>query len=489
MPPNSKRRIFTRLMSNSVLSLAQDISSRSSQALVIIMVARTLGPGESGAFAIALSFQAILQTFTLTGIDYLLVREVSKNVQLAADYFIHMVALKVVLSIASFGAILLLLKFGFHYSTATDHLILLLALVVLPEGIGEATRALFLAFEWLTFPTAFAVAAGIAKVILSYWLLQGGLGIMYIALVVVGISALIAVANLLAVFANFVKLQWHFRLRFVRSLLPQAPSFAWIGLIRVFEYQSLILILSYTSGEHSVGIYNAAYILVLAALLVSQAYANGALPIMSRLHAESRFVELTTFYRRSIELILALALPVAALFASFAAALILRIYNSDYSETIPVMQMLTLTIPFSLFFAPQVCILLASNLQKWVVRILWVSFATNILMGLVLIPGLTSMGAAVARVVATAAVAGLAYTVVYVKVIRVNIPQLVTLPMTSTVIMVVAMWVFRDSGAGERFLSGVITYLAALIGMIATSQDHRRNVLQMLVSLRRARKK
>jgi len=472
-----------RVMFSAFFSLAMDSIVKATRALVFIMVARYLGPVDSGAFTIALSYQAIFQAFTLAGTDYLLIREVARDNGVAADYFVHIAALKSALSVVSWAALLvflMLLGTTFHYSPNTNRVILLLSLAILPEGLGEVCRALFVAFERLLFPTIVAVVVSTAKLGTVYLLLHQGAGVETVALVVVIASGLSVAANLVFIFGRLVKPVWTLRYDFFRTLLPNLSNFAGMGILRILEYHITILVLSYISGEQQVGIYNAAYTLVLAVLMASQAYGSGFMPLLSRLHAESQYTRLTLVYRRSVQLILVIGLPIVIALIWFSSTLVLSVYTPRYEETIPVLQVLSPVILFTLFFAPHMCIMLAANLQKWVVRILLVSIVTNVLAGVLLIPRYGAIGASVARVVATGIAAILCYMVVYVKVVHVRLLQLVGFPVLAGAVMVGAAWALRHTRPWVALLSSGAAYLVTLVLPAVLSRKHRRLALQMI---------
>jgi O-antigen/teichoic acid export membrane protein len=467
---------------NSFLLMVIDITVKATRALVFVMVARYLGPDESGVFTVALSYQAIFQAFTMTGIDYLLVREVAKDASLAADYFTHISALKIVLSGISWVVLLVVLLVVPQHSPSTIRIILLLALAILPEGLYEVCRALFVAFQRLVFPAAIAGGVGIVKLTLSYLLLRQGARIESVVLVIVAASVVSLIANLFFIFKKLVRPVWHLRRDLLRTSFLDLVTFAGIGILRVLEYHVTILLLSYISGDHQVGVYNAAYTLVLAVLMASQAYAGGALPVLSRLYAESDYSRLKTFYRMSVQFMGVAALPIALALVRFPSVFVFNVYTLEYIETIPVLQVLSLVILLTLFIAPHACIMLAANLQRWTVCILSTSIVANILTGILLIPRYGAVGASIARVVATAVGAMLYYVTVRTKVVRVSILRLTGFVTVAGGIMIGVGWIIRDASPWLVLLSSGIAYLVSLVLTVVLSGGSRRLALKLFDS-------
>lgn len=475
-----------RVTLNSFLSIAIDVIAKATRALIFIMLARYLGPDESGAFTVALSYQAIFQAFTMAGADYWLIREVAKDRNRAAGYLAHLAAMKVALSCVSWAMLLILLVTAFDYAPGTNAVILLLALAILPDSLGEMCRALFVAFECLLFPTVVATIIGIAKLTVGYLTLRHGAGVEGVALVAVAASGLSTAINMGYIFAKLVRPVWTLQWNFFRSSFPDLAAFAGMGILRVLEYHITILLLSYIGGERRVGIYNAAYTVVLAFLLASQAYASGAMPVLSRLYATSQYARLALFYRKSVQIMWAIALPVTVILVQFSPMLVLNVYTFEYTETIPVLRVLSLVILLTLFIAPHTCMMLVADSQSQVVRILLISIIVNILAGVLLVPYFGVLGAAVARVIATLVTSILYYVFVYVKVVRVKIGRLIGIPTLAGGIMIGVAWLFHGASPWLALLLSGMVYLVILTLLAALSEENRRLVLQIFGSSRTA---
>ena len=474
-----------KVISNSLLTLLFDAIIKASRALVFVLVARHLGPTESGAFTVALSFQAIFQAFTLAGADYLLMREVAKDRGQAPDFFIHMAVLKIVLSCISLLVLVILLGTVFRYSVGTSRIILLLALTILPEGIGEVCRALFVTLSRLLFPAIVAAVSSSAKLLVVYIVLRQQMGVETVVLVVLATSVFSVVANLSYALTRLIRPTWTLQWRFFQtSIFPKLGAFAGISILRVLEYHITILILSSISGERQVGVYNAAYTIVLAILMTGQAYGSGAIPVFSRLYAESRHSEFRNLYRRSVQALWAAALLIVIIVVWFSPMLILGIYTFQYEETIDVLRILCLGIPFTLLFTPHACIMLAANMEESMVRILSISIIVNVLASLLLMPDYGAIGASIARVSATALTAALYYIVVRRKVVRIGLLQLVgigtlaggVMILVARMLLVVKPWV-------ALLVSGAV-YLTILIFAVMLSEEDRNLVLQVFGSSR-----
>jgi O-antigen/teichoic acid export membrane protein len=469
-----------RVTLNSFLSITLDIIAKATRALVFIMIARHLGPEETGAFAIAISFQAIFQAFTMGGADYYLIREVAKDKKRANVFFTHFIVMKCVLSLVSWAVLILLLSTVLHYSSATTLVIILLAFAILPEGIDEVNRAIFVAFESLLFPTIVAGLLGIVRLGLSYWVLSQGMGIEPVVWITIGISFLNAMANLIIIFSKFTKpvltLSWNF----MRQSFSESFPFMGIGILRVLEFNIAILMLSLISGERAVGIYNAGYTLVLALLLASEGYTNGALPLLSRLYAESLYTKLSLFYRKSIQIMWAFAMPLTIGLIQLSAFFILRIYTPSFTDTISVLQMLSLIVLLTLFTAPHSCIILAAHKQSLMFWANLISIVVNIVAGILLMPKLGAFGAAIARVIATIVLAASYEVIVQTRIIKNNLSHLIGPLALAGGIMAGLAWLLRGSNTWLALSIDGSVYFVLILLLTAFSKEDRQLVLHFI---------
>ena len=473
---NTARRVTL----NSFLSITLDVIAKATRALVFIIVARLLGPEETGAFTIAISYQAIFQAFTLGGGDYYLIREVAKDKNRADVYITHFIVMKSILSIVSWGVLILLLATLLDYSSATKYVIMLLALAILPEGLDEVNRAIFIAFESLLFPTLVAGVLGIVRLVLCYWVLSQGAGVQAVVWITVGISFLNAFLNLAIIFAKFTKPAWHLSWTFIRESLSELFPFMGIGILRVLEFNVSILMLSLITGERAVGIYSAAYTLVLALLLASEGYANGALPLLSRLYAEAQQTKLSLFYRKSVQIMWAFALPVTISLIQLSPFLIQKIYTPSYAETVSVLQMLSLIVLFTLFTAPHSCIILAARLQSLMVWANLISIIVNILAGILLMPKYGAFGAAMARVIATIVLAVSYEVIVQIRILRIKLIPLIGPLAFAGVVMLGLAWLFRESNPWLAVAIGSSVYGVLILLLTIFSKEDRQLVLRFI---------
>ena len=92
-------------------------------------------------------------------------------------------------------------------------------------------------------------------------------------------------------------------------------------------------------GDEVVGWYNAAYKLVLALAVISDAYYNSVFPVMSKFFVSSK-ESLKQTYEKSVKYMAILAVPIAVGTTLLADKIILLIFGAEYSHSIIALQIL-----------------------------------------------------------------------------------------------------------------------------------------------------
>jgi O-antigen/teichoic acid export membrane protein len=154
----------------------------------------------------------------------------------------------------------------------------------------------------------------------------------------------------------YVALAWHqtsrlfgrprFRLA-VREALQlfklSAPFFS-IAALAVIYSRGAVVMLSAIATPHAVGLYAAADRIMVAVGLAPTMFNSAVYPALTRVADRSR-EDVRALCGRSVLLMAAGTLPLAALFSLFSAKLILLLFGPAYQEAARVLQILTWTLP------------------------------------------------------------------------------------------------------------------------------------------------
>lgn len=463
-----------RLLSNTALAFAANVLTKAGNALLFIVIGRVLGPAESGMFSLGTTYITFVVGLSAFGLHEVMVRELSPRRAESSRYLVNFLALRLLLSLLTYGLLLLGLWFFAPYSPDTTRVILIMALAALPEAAFTIFQSLFEAHERLGILLAAAGISTTFKLGTGFWLLNSGastLEIVWVVPVAGLISLLVFIPGLLRLFKQTPQAS---RARldppFVRRHLVFLPSFFIIHLLTLLDYQADALIISFMLGEDDLGYYAAAQTILLAFNLMPPAIRAALYPVMSRYYRDAPD-KLAVLYDKVSQYLAALVLPLAAGLTLLAGPVIALIFGPDFEPSVTVLQITIWAIVFLFLVEPHARILLIHNRQRQAARIMTLTTGLNITLTLLLIPVLGINGAAVARLVASLALY-LAFYAYSHFVIMPSRQPFSPRAILATCLMVAAVWPLRDFFLPIPILVGMIVYfLAARILRVIPQED------------------
>jgi O-antigen/teichoic acid export membrane protein len=380
---------------NALSILTSDVMNRATSFVLYALVARRLGAHEFGQLTLAFTLFYTFQVFAVGGLKTLIVRQVAKDRAQTRLYFINgcmIVALSSLASIVALWSFVHLM----HYPPATNRVILLLSLGLLPYTISAVCEGVFQAWEQMRYIAYVNVPVNIAKVAGAFLFLTTNSGLYPVVLILLSSLAVTAAVEVWILLRKFsappASIDFHFSLATVRS----AATFLGIdGTLAVMSGLN-ILLLSKLATETEVGLYNAATQLMVPLLLVYQSMAQSIFPVMCR-KVEPGYQSLKRIAEQAIEFLLVLALPAAAgLFFLGDRVLSLLYKNPTFSQAYPALRIVAWVLILQVFTSVLGQVLVASHREKITLRIVLVDVIVNLLVGWPLISVFGLRGAGIA---------------------------------------------------------------------------------------------
>jgi O-antigen/teichoic acid export membrane protein len=253
--------------------------------ILTVYIARALGPEFLGKYTLLVAYINIFQILAEAGIPRLVTREVARAPQVAGRYFWNALAVEVACSLVS--AILMVAAVEILDYPADTTLMLYLATGALPgHAVLSAGGAILQAYERMEISTVAEVVSSVGQLVATILVLRAGYGVVGLALVKVLGFALIATVNLIAVWWLRLVGRPRLDLRFGWDLLRQSANILLMAVFGAVLLRLDVLIITELWGEAVTGVYNAAYQLVKAFVLLVWAYADAVYPILSRLYRQ-----------------------------------------------------------------------------------------------------------------------------------------------------------------------------------------------------------
>lgn len=379
--------------------------------LTQVILARTLGAKGFGNYSSALATISILVPFAGFGISQYWLKVFGQEGWEATRWLKSSFHFILASTIATIACAIIWAQFGPH-SNETKSLLIILSLYILGQITTELTssklqleeRHLTLAI-WQLSPHAlrlFLVAAIATTAtdhltaISAAWMYSG------VSLVTLAIGA----ALLFRMFSGKLDLKGHEKLSTPTLATPslfetaiKSWPFGLAGIFYLIFFQSSIVIINYLSGPEPAGLYNTAFIIMSAIYLFpSVIYQKFMIPKLHR-WAKNDISRLEETYKIGGKYMIITGLA-AMLLVWLAAPLTIEVlFGHEYKEAIPLILILSLSIPIRFLATSTGSMLVTQELMRKKVKYMGATALANIALNLILIPHAGSTGAAISTVI------------------------------------------------------------------------------------------
>jgi len=449
-----------RIIKNTVSLLCSGVISQFFGFVVVIYLARVLGPDSFGKISFAIAFLAFVSLLANLGMPLWGTKEIAADQSKIASITANIVSLRLVLSIAGF-IVLIGISLVLNKSSDINALLLLYGLGLFPMALY--LDWVFQGIEKMEIIGVGRIAIALTNIGLILLLVHGPQQLLWIP-VINALSGLLGAVLLLIIFqrqkgAFALRYDRDATRRIIKQSLPLGISMI---LIQIIWYLDTIL-LGFMRSTAEVGIYNAAYRLVLFVIVGGAFYFDAIFPVVANYYktSHSAILKLLSYTARMVA---ALAIPMGVGCTLLARPILQLFYGPRYADSTVALQILiwvAVLIYFNMIYARAMW---ACNQQQAYLKIVAGQALLNVVMNVVCIPWLGIAGAALSKVAAE--LAGLFfYYREFSKVIRVPFllyigkPWLASLPMA---IFLLAGQYFLRLNIFILLVGGVIVYCASL---------------------------
>lgn len=356
------------------------------------ILSRYLGVERFGQFNYIFAFFIFFLSISDFGVNVVVVREISKQRERAAEIIGSMLSLKLVFSGGSVLAawtVIWLLEFSAELRSA-----LLLYALILPLTAAQLPAVIFQALLKLEYPSLI----GIGSRTLSFLLTVGAawLGYDLVGLIAALILSELATAALLLTYSrSFVRPVWSCNPRLWREVLRSSVPLGVMGLLVASINRVDFLMLERMTDLHQVGLYAAAYKVTNLLETFPLMVMGTIYPLMSRYAAED-VEKLRELYRNSVIGLGAVALPLGIGTTFFAPAIITILFGEAFAGAERALAVLVWSTVFLYVAINGGNLLISMGKEKVNLWLNAVGAGLNIALNLWLIPGMGYVGAALA---------------------------------------------------------------------------------------------
>lgn len=364
--------------------------------IYLIYTARYLGPESYGIISFALSFTLIFGIMSDLGLSQYIIREISRNKNLASKYLGNALILKIIASLIVLILAIVIINL-LNYPKNTIVVVYLIALYVLINSFAQIFSAIFQSYEKMEYIAIGTVFNSILLVSLAMIGIKYKMDVTFFASAYLIASIMIFSYYLIICMLKFVIPKFELDINFSKNMLSESLFFA-ISIVFTEIYFNIdSVMLSFIIGDEAVGYYNAAYKLIFVLMFIPSTVIISIFPVMSK-HYESSKALLIEEYEKLFKYLFILALFIFIFGFLFADKIILIIYGNAFISSAIALQILICVIPIIFITYLFGNLLGAINKQRFVAVVTGICAIINIILNILLIPKFSYYGASVATV-------------------------------------------------------------------------------------------
>ncbi len=386
---SDKRRIFI----NSIIVTSANIIDKFLFIVINIVIARYLSKADFGEYTTALGFASFFAIFANVGINEALVRAVNLEYDLESEHFGNTLFTKTVLAIFVYACMVLSLFFT-PYNRNTILLTLLLGIVRIGSEYLSAFYALYNAKEQFRISSIFIISFALS-------LLSGTVLVVlqkgnYFHLV--NVRLFLVVIFIILILVLTLK---NFRIRFdkktVKGFILNAIPFGLFIIYFNFIQRSNIIILSLMHGTVHSGIFNNGFLFFISLAFIQTSFHRVILPFLYKVPFNENRNKYQFTYDIFTKFFCFMSFYLILVFFLYSDKIIIGIFGEKYRESIEVLKIVSLGLPFLFNVAP--IILIALERQKKNTQLVGFAALISIFTNIFFIYFLKSNGAAISAVI------------------------------------------------------------------------------------------
>lgn len=331
--------------------------------LFTVYVARYLGTEGFGLLSFVVASMGILGVVTDLGINSLMVRDISVKKELTGKYLGNVILIKVFLSLLIFGTLFAVLALG-SYPSETVGVTLFIGLSVIISSFTGMFTAVFQSYQKMHFQAIGEITRNVLMLIGAFLIISLNGSIVVLASIYFYVNVVVLVYSAGIVLWRFAKpkieVDWIFWKKIFRTSLP-------IGGMAIFfliYFRIDTVMLSYMKGDVAVGLYNAAYRLIDATMVIPAIIMTAVFPVLSHYHASDRGVFLKV-YEKSFKFLLFLGLLMAVAVTLLSSQITGVVFGDAFLDSAGALQILIWASAVLFLSSVLGSVLIAANMQMF----------------------------------------------------------------------------------------------------------------------------
>jgi O-antigen/teichoic acid export membrane protein len=384
-----------KIAKNTSALISAQIASRVLSIFYVAVLARYVGTEGIGKISTATALNGLLVLVVGPGLNTLLVRDVAVDAKKAATYVSNMLFLRCLLGVPFILLTVAMAQEG-RYPSDTVAIIHAYTVVYLFDALDGILASVFQAFERMEYEAGSQIVRDLINVslsLLAIYLRQSLLTIVFISAIAQACKLLFMMALM---YGRFVRPRLAISFRTSKTLLISSLPFGGLLILHTVQAQLGTLVLSLNHTADTVGIYSAAYSLIIMLLLLPSAFSTAIFPHFSRLYIQARH-DLQHFYQICYKYLLVVGFPLGLGTMLVGDKVVLLIYGDEFEGSATVLRILAVFL-FTVVGYSNGPLLNAAGKQRFFAWTQGLAVCANGILCLLLVPTWGPVGAAIAFV-------------------------------------------------------------------------------------------
>lgn len=377
-------RDYQVAVSNSVTLILRQGALWTLNGVLVLFLPRYLGDEGLGQLQFGLSFSALFAVIVALGLRQYLTKEVARDHSRSPEMLGTAIALRILASLVAYAAVIGVIQLT-GYSGIARRVVYLTAAAMVVVSFARLMAAFLHGYEDMASPALGEIAGKVVVVVVGIAVLVSGRGVVAYSAVLLGGAFMHLAAN-----AAFLQRRTPLRVNFDRAsavtmVKGGLPFILMVLILEIYNHADVVILRALTT-DRVVGWYAGALQFYRTAEMFPEALTTALLPTLARIHISGSLAG-NTIARRAILAVAIVVMP-ASLALSFLAPQVIALlpYPESFSNSVPVLTLLALTIPATSFLMLIGMVVIAVDRQKaWAIA-LGATLVLDIVLDLVTIP-------------------------------------------------------------------------------------------------------
>ncbi|NQV00370.1 MAG: flippase, partial [Parcubacteria group bacterium] len=365
--------------------------------VITIFLARYLGVEGYGKLMFALSFVTLFIIPIDLGLSPLVTRELAGEKEKTKKYLDNLVLIRSLLGIVVFFLIASTIQF-LGKENDVKNLVYLLGIWTIFQTSTQFFQAIFRAHEKMFFEALTRILHAVILTGLSLYFIWYKFDIIYFGWAYCLAAITTLCLTVIIIWKKFSNFKLKFDIIFLKTTFKKSWPFALSLLFVSIYYYIDSVMLGIMRNDNEVGLYNAAYKLIIFILIMGSVINRSTYPVISKLYKKS-ISKLQDFLENYSRVMFIIGIPIAFGGLILASSIIKLIYGEDFTESILPFQILVFSAAIAYISTIYAHSLQICKKQKTHLLGMGIGAFINIILNFILIPYYGLIGAAITTLI------------------------------------------------------------------------------------------